>query len=549
MRISSKHRYLALSLLSISTLSGCPIALAQSSAFTYQGKITDAGNPANGSYDMQFKLFDSTDFVTGIQVGSTITSPAVTVTSGGFTVQLDFGAGAFSGAPRFLEIGIRLAGSPDAFTVLSPRQHLTSAPYSVRSATAASADTATNATNAAQLGGITASQYVVTTDSRLSNARPPTAGSTNYVQNTNSPQAATDFNISGSGTAGGSLSASTVNATTQFNIAGSRMLSVPGTNNTFAGIGAGTANTSGLSNSFFGKSAGAANTSGQINAFFGADAGGNNTTGGANSFFGRNAGVNNTGGGQNSFFGNVAGASNTTGGANSFFGVQAGFRNTTGGNNTFIGWNADFATTSPTGNNNTLLGSDTTVNSGVSNSTAIGANATVTTSNTIVLGTASEKVVILGLGTVGGSALCRNASNQISFCSSSLRYKTGVRTFQGGLEIIDRLRPISFTWKQDGTRDLGLGAEEVERVEPLLTFRNVEGEIEGVKYNQLSAVFINAFKQQQAQIEQQRRRIQQQQTQIAKQQQTIKSIKHSQRQMNALKRLVCADHPGAEVCK
>ena len=67
--------------------------------------------------------------------------------------------------------------------------------------------------------------------------------------------------------------------------------------------------------------------------------------------------------------------------------------------------------------------------------------------------------------------------------------------------MINRLRPISFTWKQDGTKDIGLGAEEVEKVEPLLTFRNANGEIEGVKYNQLSAVFINAFKEQQAQIE------------------------------------------------
>ena len=50
-------------------------------------------------------------------------------------------------------------------------------------------------------------------------------------------------------------------------------------------------------------------------------------------------------------------------------------------------------------------------------------------------------------------------------------------------------------------RDIGLAAEEVNKVEPLLTFRNDKGEIEGVKYNKLSAVFINAIKEQQAQIE------------------------------------------------
>jgi hypothetical protein len=41
-------------------------------------------------------------------------------------------------------------------------------------------------------------------------------------------------------------------------------------------------------------------------------------------------------------------------------------------------------------------------------------------------------------------------------------------------------------------RDIGLGAEEVERVEPLLTFRNEKGEIEGVKYDRITPVLVNA---------------------------------------------------------
>jgi hypothetical protein len=134
-------------------------------------------------------------------------------------------------------------------------------------------------------------------------------------------------------------------------------------------------------------------------------------------------------------------------------------------------------------------------------------------------------VHINALGAAGATSLCRNASNQISTCSSSLRYKTAVRPFLSGLEIINRLRPIAFTWKQDGTRDLGLGAEDVAQVEPLLIFRNEKGQVEGVKYNQLSAVFINAFKEQQARIELQ------------------------QTQIESLKKLVCRDHPNAKVCK
>jgi hypothetical protein len=53
----------------------------------------------------------------------------------------------------------------------------------------------------------------------------------------------------------------------------------------------------------------------------------------------------------------------------------------------------------------------------------------------------------------------------------------------------------------DGSRDLGLGAEDVAKVEPLLVTHNDKGEIEGVRYDRLDVVLINAIKQQQDQIE------------------------------------------------
>jgi hypothetical protein len=71
--------------------------------------------------------------------------------------------------------------------------------------------------------------------------------------------------------------------------------------------------------------------------------------------------------------------------------------------------------------------------------------------------------------------------------------------------------PITYTWKCNGRRDLGFGAEQVAEVEPLLTFKNEKGEIEGVNYGQISTVVVNAIKQQQEQIEQQQQQIQVQQ--------------------------------------
>src|SRR5258708_7333083 len=137
-------------------------ALAQTSSFTYQGRLTDGGTAANGNYDLQFGLWDSASG--GRQIGSAQTLTAVPVSGGVFTVTLDFGANAFPGANRFLEISMRQTGI-SSFTLLTPRQQVTSTPYAIRSLSAAVADSAANAT---QLGGAAANQFVQTNDPRLS---------------------------------------------------------------------------------------------------------------------------------------------------------------------------------------------------------------------------------------------------------------------------------------------------------------------------------------------------------------------------------------------
>ena len=92
-------------------------------------------------------------------------------------------------------------------------------------------------------------------------------------------------------------------------------------------------------------------------------------------------------------------------------------------------------------------------------------------------------------------------------CGSSLRYKKNINAFAGGLNLINRLRPVSFDWKTNNMHDFGLVAEEVAEVEPLLVTHNKHGLIEGVKYERLGVVLINAIKEQQAQIEELRRAI------------------------------------------
>jgi hypothetical protein len=245
-------------LLTVLLLVSAAVASAQSPTFTYQGRLQDGGTPANGSYDLQFKLFDAAGNPQGSP--NTVTISAVSVSSGIFSVPLNFGgASAFPGADRFLEIGVKPAGSANPFTILTPRQQITSTPYAVRALSATTADNLT------------------------------TTGSGSFIQNTTSPQTNSNFNISGNGTAGDTLSGNVVNATTQYNLGGNRVLRT-GSFNTELGISAGPTNI-GAGNNFVGDSAGFHNTNGSNNAFFGASAGFFNTMGNFNTMIGTNAGA------------------------------------------------------------------------------------------------------------------------------------------------------------------------------------------------------------------------------------------------------------------
>lgn len=117
------------------------IAANVGTSFTYQGRLTDGGAPANGSYDLQFRLFD--DATAGSQVGPTLVGQDLTVTDGLFTVRLDFG-NVFDGTQLWLEVAVRPGSSTDAFTTLTPRQRLTAQPYSVYSTYSANALNAWN---------------------------------------------------------------------------------------------------------------------------------------------------------------------------------------------------------------------------------------------------------------------------------------------------------------------------------------------------------------------------------------------------------------------
>ena len=99
-------------------------AIAQSSTqFTYQGRLSDNGAPADGMYEFQVRLLDGAS----AQIGTTQLMMA-DVVEGGFMLNLDFGASAFNGSARFLEIGVRSVMDAGPYTILSPNTLVTSTP-------------------------------------------------------------------------------------------------------------------------------------------------------------------------------------------------------------------------------------------------------------------------------------------------------------------------------------------------------------------------------------------------------------------------------------
>ncbi len=94
-----------------------------STAFTYQGQIQDTGTNANGTYTMVFQLYDAASG--GNQIGGPNTN-TITLVNGLFSVNLDFGAGAFGGTPRWLDITIQNGGDSEELT---PRVQILPTPY------------------------------------------------------------------------------------------------------------------------------------------------------------------------------------------------------------------------------------------------------------------------------------------------------------------------------------------------------------------------------------------------------------------------------------
>jgi hypothetical protein len=83
---------------------------------------------------------------------------------------------------------------------------------------------------------------------------------------------------------------------------------------------------------------------------------------------------------------------------------------------------------------------------------------------------------------------------------SDIRFKTNINTIENALEKVKILRGVYFDWKNQGIRDIGFIAQEVEKVIPEIVSTDING-IKSLDYGRLTALLTQAIKEQQTQID------------------------------------------------
>jgi hypothetical protein len=153
---------------------------AQSTAFTYNGRLNSKGAPVSGAYEMRFSLYDSS--AGGNLVAGPLPDMPVDVANGLFTVRIDFGAGIFVGPPRWLNVEVRPVGG--VYTAL-PRQEVTSSPYAIRAQTAGSVADSSIAANQLNTEGVapTSGQFLSYNGGSLSWTDPGVAAGNIWSRN------------------------------------------------------------------------------------------------------------------------------------------------------------------------------------------------------------------------------------------------------------------------------------------------------------------------------------------------------------------------------
>src|SRR5215216_5213977 len=264
------------------------------------------------------------------------------------------------------------------------------------------------------------------------------------------------------------------------------------------------------SNTAVGAAALLLNTTGPTNTAVGVAALSSNTFGGGSTALGYQALASQSGRGGSTAIGSRALASQTDGEANTATGAAA-LESTTGSGNTANGFTA---LRDSIGNDNTALGA--------------GAGGNVTTASNVICigaGVFGANVDdscyignIFGSTSANGVGVFVNSNGRLGTMTSSARYKEEIKPMAKASEALFALTPVSFRYKKEidpaGASQLGLVAEDVEKVNPNLVVRDKEGKPYTVRYDQVNAMLLNEFLKEHRQVQEQNREIQDQKAAI-----------------------------------
>jgi uncharacterized coiled-coil protein SlyX len=331
-----------------------------------------------------------------------------------------------------------------------------------------------------------------------------------------------------------------------------------GSNNTANGFAALHSNTAGGGNvangyqALFNNTDGGDNTANGVQALYSNTSASLNTANGFQALFSNTTGYVNTATGKHALYYNTTGADNTANGFQALFhnttaafntatGASALFNNIVGGGNTADGGQALVSNT--TGNSNTANGLNALrFNTSGSNNTALGvaAGSNVTTANNIIAigaNVSGENVSntsyignIFGVTSAGATAVYVNSLGKLGTVVSSRRFKEEIKPMDKASEAILALKPVIFRYKQEidpaRSPQFGLVAEDVEKVNPDLVVRDMDGKVNTVRYEVVNAMLLNEFIKEHRKVEQQEMAITELRSNAAKQEATIALQQH-----------------------
>jgi hypothetical protein len=260
-----------------------------------------------------------------------------------------------------------------------------------------------------------------------------------------------------------------------------RFITTDMVDNQFIGIHAGNISLTGTNNTVFGANSLNLVTTSSGNTIVGnsvmttATSGANENTIVGSGAYHLGADSNNTIIGSNALFTATSASTNTIIGASAGYDSVAGLGLTTGDMNILIGYTSASAYRGNESNNVIIDNGTGIAVAGESNKTKIsGIRGATTTNNNAV-------------------AVLIDSAGQLGTVSSSIRLKENVNDMGEISSPIMSLRPVTFNYKERSANEIqvGLIAEEVNKVMPNLVAHDNEGEIFSVKYHDLPVLLLN----------------------------------------------------------